>query len=371
MKAPASPPSISWLPLCIARKERARRLKPKCRRTANSNVRPALPLPHRPVMRMRSRAMRIDRGFLLAVVILCAPSGPCQSPVDPLTEVRALLDTGRIGESESLLRNYVASNPDNADAHFLFGYVLFREQKARESLAEFTAGAKLRRPRADELKIVAGDYVMLGDYGDADHWFSQVVSETPEDGDGWYLLGRTKYNENEFAAAISAFEHALSLRPKYVEAENNLGLAWKELNDREKARAAFQTAIDWQGDSPVDAQPFLNLATLLADANDHHQALALLTKALSLAPKNPSVHEELGKVYLAMNRLADAQTELEQAIALAPDTSALHYKLGQILRKQGQAERAQQEFAICERLNGALSSSKTPNPPAAKDLGPK
>ena len=55
-----------------------------------------------------------------------------------------------------------------------------------------------------------------------------------------------------------------------------------------------------------------------------------------------------------MNRLADAQAELEQAIALSPDTSALHYKLGQILRKEGQdAERAQQEFAICERLNGA------------------
>jgi tetratricopeptide (TPR) repeat protein len=316
--------------------------------------------------------MRFNTHFLqIAAVILGGACAVCMAQTDPLSHARSLLEAGKIAESESVLLNFIAANPESADAHFLLGYVLFREQKARESLAECTEGAKYRRPRADELKVVAGDYVMLGDYSEADKWFSQVVSETPGDADAWYLLGRTKYNENEFAAAISAFERALAMRPRYLEAENNIGLAWKELNDREKARAAFQTAIDWQGDSPVDPQPFLNLGTMLTDANEYQQALSVLTKAQSLAPKNPAVHEQLGKVYLAMNKLADAQSELEQAIALAPDTSALHYKLGQIFRKRGQAERAQQEFAICERLNGAHSSSKTPNPPPAKNPEPR
>ena len=303
------------------------------------------------------------RMWPLAAIMVCSASCFCQESPDPLARAHALLDVGKIQESESTLRGYLGTHPDSAEAHFLLGYALFREAKAKESLEEFTAGAKYRRPRADELKVVAADYVMLNDYSDADKWFSQVVAETPADAEAWYLLGRTKYNENEFAAAIADFEHALTLRPRYVEAENNIGLAWKELNEREKARAAFQIAIDWQGDSPVDAQPFLNLGTLLAEANEYDKAIRLLTRAISLAPKNPSVHEELGKVYLAMNKLPEAQSELEQAIALAPDTSSLHYKLAQILRKEGQAARAQEEFAICERLNGAHSSSKTPNPP--------
>ena len=276
-----------------------------------------------------------------------------------------MLDAGNVAASESVLRSDLEAHPESADAHFLLGYALFREQKAKESLAEFTAGAKYRRPRADELKVVAADYVMLGDYSDADKWFSQVVAETPNDADAWYLLGRTKYNESEFELAIAAFEHALTLHPKYLEAENNIGLAWKELNQRGKAEIAFKNAIDWQSDAPSDAQPFLNLGILLADAGENERALSYLIKARALAPKNPTVHEELGKVYVAMNRLADAQSELEEAIALAPDTSALHYKLGQILRREEQVERAQQEFAICERLNGAHSSTKTPNPPPA------
>jgi tetratricopeptide (TPR) repeat protein len=288
-----------------------------------------------------------------------------------VAQAHALLDAGKVPESVSILRTYLAQNPASADAHFLLGYALFREKKARESLAEFTTGAKLRSPRADELKVVAADYVQLGDYSDADKWFSQVVSETPNDPDAWYLLGRTRYNENEFAAAISSFERALALRPRYVEAQNNIGLCWKELNEHDKARAAFQAAIDWQGDAPVDAQPYLNLGALLADAGKNDEALPFLMKAVSLAPKNPSVHEELGKVYLAMNKLSEAQSELEQAIAFAPDASALHYKLGQILRKQGQNDRAQKEFAICERLNGAHSSSKTPNPPPLEKPEPK
>ena len=298
--------------------------------------------------------------FILAT--LCAISAPSQRSADPIAEARSQLDAGELEQSEATLRNYLIMVPSSAGAHFLLGYVLFRDQKAKESLAEFTSGAKFRRPRADELKVVASDYVILGDFGDADKWFSQVVSEQADDAEAWYLLGRTKYNENEFAAAISSLEHALTLRPNYFEAENNIGLCWKELNNAGKARAAFEAAIDWQGSMPVDAQPFLNLGTLLADGGENEKAVPYLTKAVALSPKNPTVHEELGKVNFALHKMAEAQAELEQAIALAPDTSALHYKLAQILRKEGLPDRAQQEFAICARLNSTHSSSKTPNP---------
>jgi tetratricopeptide (TPR) repeat protein len=189
-----------------------------------------------------------------------------------------VVDDEKTQELETLLRKYLVDNPTSADAHLLFGYVLFREQKAKESLAEFTVGSKFRRPRSDELKIVAADYVMLGALSDADTWLSQVVAETPNDPDSWYLLGRTKYSEGEFPAAISAFERALSLRSRHIEAENNIGLCWKELNDREKARAAFQAAIDWQGDFPSDAQPFLNLGTLIAyDQNNSRRTGQVLS----------------------------------------------------------------------------------------------
>lgn|ERR1017187_1009741 len=308
--------------------------------------------------------MRLQIGkCVVALVVLWTVPAVCQQPADALGDARSLLGAGKLAESESTLRNYLNANPSSADAHFLLGYVLFREKNAKESLGEFTAGARFRHPLADELKIVASDYVILGDYGDADRWFSEVVSEKPFDADAWYLLGRTKYNENDFAAAKSSFERALALHPKYVEAENNIGLSWQELNNSEMAQAAFQTAIDWQGDAPVDAQPFLNLGTLLVDRKEFSKAIPYLAKAEVLSPDNPKIHEELGQVFTAQQDLPKAQAELEKAIALAPDTSALHFKLGQIYRKEGRHDLAQHEFDICSKLSSTHSSTNTPNPP--------
>lgn len=315
---------------------------------------------------MKTRKAKRARHFAALLTALCALVALCQTPADSIAGARLLVDSGRVAEAERTLHDFLATHPSDPEAHFLLGYVLFREQKARESLAEFTAGAKYRRPKAEEFKIVASDYVLLGDFADADKWFSQAVAESPDDAVANYLLGRTKFNENDFPAAIASFERAIKLRPRYVEAENNIGLAWKELNDLEKARLAFLAAIDWQGDALMDAQPFFNLGTLLADQNQPDAAIPYLDKAAAMSPDNPSIHEELSHVYAAQQNLPKAQSELERAVALAPNIASLHFKLGQIYRKEGLKDRAQEEFSTCEKLSGAHSSDKTPNPISIK-----
>jgi Flp pilus assembly protein TadD len=285
-----------------------------------------------------------------------------QTPSDPLAAARARLDKGDLAAAESLLRAEISLRPSATEAHFLLGYVLFREKKAKASLAEYTAGAGFRRPNADELKVVASDYVLLADYEDAAKWLQLVTQEKPADDEAWYLLGRARFNQNDFPAAIKALEHTLVLHPRHIEAENNIGLAWKELNETEKAREAYQNAIDWQQPTPTDAQPFLNLGILLAGEDHPEQALPWLEKAAALAPENATIHEQLALVYSTQNQLQRAQEELEKAVALAPDAASLHFKLGQLYRRAGLLDRAQQEFALCAQLNSTHSSGKTPNP---------
>jgi Flp pilus assembly protein TadD len=272
------------------------------------------------------------------------------------------MSEGKLAEAESAARQVLAQNPSSADGHFLLGEVLFLEKKPRESLVEFTAGAKYRRPGPKELRTVASDYVLLGDFADADKWFSQVTIETPNDPEAWYLLGRTKYNENRFEEAITSFQRVLALRPNDVQAEDNLGLSQQGLGHMEEAKAAFQTAIAWQNGAPADAQPFLNLGILLTDHGDAAAGVRQLQTAAQIAPKNPKVHEQLGRALQATGDLKKAQEQLEIATRLAPDAAALHFRLGQIYHQQGLKEQAQQEFAICSRLNGTHSSTEVPNP---------
>ena len=309
----------------------------------------------------------------------------------PLAAARSLLDQGQVSEAGHMVRQYLETHPDSADGHFLLGYILFREiqtearlettaesvkdivvrpsdgktrdEKARDSLAEFTAGAKYHVPNAFDLKIAALDYVVLGDYVDADKWLTRSLEWNPQDTDGWYYLGRARYNENKFADAISAFQQCLKLSPGNVKAEDNLGLALAGLGRNEEATAAYKQAMDWQSKASLkNSGPYIDLGSLLLDESRPEEALPYLVQAVEIAPRESRAHELLGKAYTRMDELPKAQTELEKAVELSPLSANLHCMLAPVYRKQGLTAKAKVEFDRCAALSGSHSMPESPRP---------
>ncbi|MBV9886838.1 MAG: tetratricopeptide repeat protein [Acidobacteria bacterium] len=316
-----------------------------------------------------------------------------EDPTDkPLAEARALLDDGRAADAEPRVRDFLEAHPNSADAHFLMGHILFHEiqeeakqqsglnvgdmsgasngsrsernqERAKASLAEFTAGAKLRAPTAADLKVVAFDYVLLGDYRDADKWLTRMLAWTPNDADGWYYLGRAKYTENRFDEAINAFEHALKLSPSNVKFEDNLGLAYAGLNRTNEALVAYKTAIEWQSHSTSkSAAPYIDIADLLLDQSRPADAIDYLQQAIVIAPNDSKAHELLGKAYVRLDDLPRAQSELEIALQFSPQNKNVHCMLAPVYRKQQQAEKAKSESERCSSLSGSNSIAETPRP---------
>lgn len=312
--------------------------------------------------------MKSSFSFAFILLLLLSRTINAQQPLakennDSLKQARALLQAGELIKADSTLRSYLAQHIDSAEAHFLLGYALFLEQKPKESLEQYTAGARDQRPSPEDFKIVSFDYVLLGDYADADKWLSVVVAETPQDAHAWYLLGRAKYNENHFAEAIDSFLHALQLNPHDVKSENNLGLSYEGLNRADEAQKAYTLAIQWQqADAIKSAQPYLNMGILLIEQGQPKQALPYLQQATTLEATNPKAHEQLGRAYQVLEMLPQAEAEMKKAIELAPNVSALHFRLGQIYQHLGLKQEAQQEFATCAKLNSTHSSIDTPNP---------
>jgi tetratricopeptide (TPR) repeat protein len=320
--------------------------------------------------------MKLRASFAFVLLLLLSKGLEAQQPAqigdDPLAQARTFLKARDFAKAESTLRSYLTQHVDSAEAHFLLGYTLFLEQKPRQSLEQYTAGARIQRPSAEDLTVVSFDYVLLGDYTDADKWLSMVVSETPGDAHAWYLLGRTQYNENRFQQAIDSFTHALRLTPRDVKSENNLGLSYAGLNRADEAQKAYRLAIQWQQDAvQKSAQPYLNLGILLTEHGQPEQGLPFLQQAVALEPANPKAHEQLGRAYQALKMLPQAEEELKKAVALAPNVSALHFRLGQIYQHLGQKQQAQEEFAVCAKLNSTHSSTETPNPAFPESASPQ
>jgi tetratricopeptide (TPR) repeat protein len=320
-----------------------------------------------------------------------SPALGSAQPDAPLAAARTLLDQRQVSEAGYVVRQYLETHPDSADGHFLLGYILFREiqteatlettaeslkdivvrpsdgktrdEKAKDSLAEFTAGAKFHVPNAFDLKIVALDYVLLGDYVNADKWLTRSVEWNPKDADAWYYLGRARYNENKFADAISAFQQCLKLSPGNVKAEDNLGLALAGLGRNEEATAAYKQAMDWQSKASLkNPGPYIDFGSLLLDESRPQEAVPYLVQAVEIAPRESRAHELLGKAYTRMEELPKAQTELEKATELSPENANLHCMLAPVYRKQGLTEKAKVEFDRCAALSGSHSTPETPRP---------
>jgi tetratricopeptide (TPR) repeat protein len=277
--------------------------------------------------------------LLIAFLVLrvSAQILPQNTTSDPLlTKADLYARLGQLPAAERTARQYVQDHPPSAAGHFLLGYILFLQKRPKESLAEYTEGAKYTVPSARDLKVVASDYVVMSDFPDADKWFTKVVVWTPHDPQAWYDLGRTKYNENRFDEAVNCFKRSLQIDPTSVKAEDNLGLSLGALGHNEEAVAAYKQAISLQEhDANKDPGPYLDYGSLLVENNQMEQSLPLLAEALAISPEDYRVHRELGKAYLHLDQLGKARAELEKAILLAPREAPLHFMLAQVYRKQG------------------------------------
>jgi tetratricopeptide (TPR) repeat protein len=291
-----------------------------------------------------------------------SPESKSEQP-DLLVQAKAEANGGSLEKADQAVRSYLGAHPESADAHFLLGLIFFKQGKPRESLSEYTEGAKHRDPGATELKIVALNYVLLADYASADHWLTRSVQSNPKDSQAWYYLGRTKYNENRFEEALSAFQQCLKLDPRNVKAEDNLGLSHQALGQTADALTAFRNAIAWQAQLlKKNSGPFINIGILLLEQNKVEDAVAYLTEAVEISPEEPRAHEQLGKAYSRQNDLPKAQGELERAVSLSPDNAALHFILGQLYRKQGMNEKAKAELDRGAALKASGAKPKTSPP---------
>jgi Flp pilus assembly protein TadD len=274
-------------------------------------------------------------------------------------EGRALANAKRFPQADAALRSYSEQHPESSDALYLLGFVQQREDKPRESLVTYTAAARLRTPRSEELTAVGLDYVLLKNYTGAIYWLEKAVALDPKNADAWYGLGRADYTQSRFTGAESAFRKTLELTPKSIKAIENLGLTLDAENRPADAEGLFKQAVALASASPnPDEWPYLDYASFLLDRDRAPEAVPLLKKATEIAPKCAACHEKLGRALTANGDPKQGIAELEQAVTLSPDEAHLHYELGLAYKQAGQMDKAKVELAASARLYGTKAEAE-------------
>jgi tetratricopeptide (TPR) repeat protein len=286
--------------------------------------------------------------YVLAQTAAKQPQAP--QPSEPIAIAADAPGQASLVAMEAELRRNLELHPDAAPTLYRLGLVLRQEGKPKESLETYTQAARVQKPDAEELRSVALDYVLLDDYPDAIHWLETAVSLDSSNVEVLYSLARCLYTQGQYHKAETLYLRVLQIKPDYLKAEENLGLAYDAENQSEAAEKALRTAADWGAKQTSDEWPFLNLGAFLLDHDRPVEAVPFLEKATAIAPKSSLCHEKLGRALEQSGRQPNGVAELETAVQLDPKNPNIHFELGHAYRLAGALEKARVEFAVSQQL---------------------
>jgi len=275
-----------------------------------------------------------------------------------LFQAKCLVNLSKFEDASNVLSDYVLQHPASSDARYLLAFVRFRQNRPKESLELMNAASKLKSPSADDLKVGALDYVLLGDYTDAGHYLEEAVRIAPDNIEARYHLGRVRYQQNRFDDAIAAFREVLRLDPHNTKAADNLGLSLEATNRMDDAKAAYEKAIalDRESSSHTE-QPYLNLGTLLVKTGHASDAIPILLQAAAIAPNSNPVNYQISKAHFDLRQWSEAQHAAEEAIRLDPKDATAHYLLARIYQRSNHPDEAVREFKLTEELRQAQEAA--------------
>lgn len=225
---------------------------------------------------------------------------------------------GRLAEAETLYRQVLAQQPDNADALHLLGVLSAQRGDAETGLRLLREAVK-QRPDAPIFHNNLGN--ALADAGD---WAAAIVSHKraielePRYAEAHYNLGVALAGSGDTAGAERAYRHVLTLVPTDARARNNLAVELQKLGRLDEAETCWRALLH---DQPADVEALVNLGGLYRLRGNTAAAAAHYRRALAGRPDFAKAHAGLGAVAMAEGDIDGAYTALHRALELAPTDS--------------------------------------------------
>jgi hypothetical protein len=165
-------------------------------------------------------------------------------------------------------------------------------------------------------------------------------------------LGKAHYERGEYSLAVSELEKTLAFEAVSGRDYFNLGMAYLQDQQEDRALSAFTTAGQME---PGLIEVDFGLGILHKRALRYPLALESFQKVAARDPQDPCTSYNLGAVLSSMRRIEEAEAAfrsvLDQGHARAQNfyVSAL-FRYATLLAQQGKREEAQKHFAEFERL---------------------
>jgi len=202
-------------------------------------------------------------------------------------------------------------------------------------LAEVAPDSTWRHQAAGEA------YESEGSYNRAVEEYRQVLAANPGRAGIHFRIGRSllergrRNNTDEQAEASKEFEQELELDPTNANAAYELAEIWRKSGQLEKARALFDTALQYY---PDFEEAHVGLAAALISLARQNEALPHLQQAIKLNPADEVAYYRVSQVYKALGNEAEQQKALLEFRRLRAQQSKQEAERREVTKQEAEPE---------------------------------
>jgi tetratricopeptide (TPR) repeat protein len=153
--------------------------------------------------------------------------------------------------------------------------------------------------------------------------------------------------KERFTECVRHLETAVSIYPRFLEAQLKLGTTYMDLGEWEKAEEALNRALEID---PKTVNTLFAIAELNVQRKNYVEAERFLIDGLNIENRSWQGHFMLGRLYWSKNEIVKAGRQVALALQLNPNFADAHMLGANILLRAGKREDALFEFEEYLRL---------------------
>jgi tetratricopeptide (TPR) repeat protein len=172
-------------------------------------------------------------------------------------------------------------------------------------------------------------------------------------------LGVIAYREGEDDAAIDHFTKALAVNRGHTPTLLARAEAHRRAGHKRDARGDYEAALRAiEPDDPNRRDASARLASMLRDAGEYDDAVAILRETVRVHGVNAKIYTELGLIYIQQKRPELAQLVLAKALELDAKDPAIYNALAMLAQRNGKAQEAFQLFDQAVSLDASYIDAR-------------
>ncbi|KAK1746344.1 anaphase-promoting complex subunit 3 [Skeletonema marinoi] len=185
--------------------------------------------------------------------------------------------------------------------------------------------------------VVGNCFSLQKEHETAITFFSRSIQLDPTYTYAYTLCGHEYTSNEDFEKAISCYRDAIRVDNRHYNAWYGLGAIYFRQEKFDLAEYHFQRALEINSQSSV---LHCHLGMAQHQNGKTVEALETLAGAFRLDPRNPQAHYQRATIFMSMDRADDALAELEKVRAAAPKEASVHFNMGKVYKRMGKPEKA-------------------------------